>query len=66
MLSSQIEQYEAKLSDLQMDYQSMYNEMRDALDEAETCRLEKNKLERDVESLIQDLAERDRQLQTSD
>ena len=43
----------------------MYNEMRDALDEADTARLEKVKLERDVESLIQDLAVRDRQLQSS-
>jgi outer membrane murein-binding lipoprotein Lpp len=62
MLTSQISKYEAKLSDLQMDYQSMYNEMRDALDEADTARLEKVKLERDVEALVQDLAERDRQL----
>ncbi len=42
--------------DIQADYQNMYNEMKEATDTAVILKLEKAKLERDVEALVKDLA----------
>ena len=53
---------EIKLADIQADYQQMYSDMK-AFEEAATIvTQERNKLQRDVDALITDLAFKEKQL----
>ena len=53
---------EIKLADIQTDYQQMYSDMK-AFEEAATILTqERNKLQRDVDALITDLAVKEKQL----
>jgi septal ring factor EnvC (AmiA/AmiB activator) len=52
-------QTDLKLQDIQQDYQNLYNEMRDFEETCIRLKADKEKLKRDIDSLIADLANRE-------